>query len=306
MNNAVRKKLVKLIEQYGQDLGNNSRRVEGMLRDFFPQSKREINVLVAASEEKIPRDLLSIKDTHTQIWVKKFIIRLQRNRALSEDAAKWAVESWAVAFGIVLVDANTETSTILSVFQSIRDFLADMVERIGLIAKQKWKSMILGITLMGGVLVCLYVISSLGSNLAGQSEVTATPIIEVEATIPRTLVTISSTPTIESLPSLPKVYEGAFFTNSEDFYGTYDVKLYIQNESEGEIVVGDIPRVDFYSNAITVTLITERRLNFIFENSWGAVIEAKLSHQNDLWIGEWNYLEPSLTANGWLQVSRTE
>ncbi len=101
MNNEVRKKLVNLVATYGSDeISTNIRKTEGLLRDFCGEHKREIAVLISAMKHRIPEEILSAKsNTINQLQFSRFAKRLHDNEGTSEEYAKWAVESWAVALG---------------------------------------------------------------------------------------------------------------------------------------------------------------------------------------------------------------
>ena len=58
MNNLPRKKLSKFIATYGHDLCNDPRRVKALLTDVCGMYKREINILIATQNEKIPAHLM--------------------------------------------------------------------------------------------------------------------------------------------------------------------------------------------------------------------------------------------------------
>ncbi len=102
MNNAARESLRQIITKYGRDLCGDARRCEGLLKDFCGEYRREINVLVSAVEERIPLDLLAAEKTMPrELLLTKLTKRLEDNLGLTAEAANWAVDSWALALGIV-------------------------------------------------------------------------------------------------------------------------------------------------------------------------------------------------------------
>lgn len=104
MNELPRQKLCEIIIQYGQDVYDNPQRCEGLLRDFCPQHRKEIAVLVGALKDGIPSQLRASKNSVPQtILLARFSKRLQDNLGLAEEAAIWAVESWALALGVIAV-----------------------------------------------------------------------------------------------------------------------------------------------------------------------------------------------------------
>jgi uncharacterized RDD family membrane protein YckC len=103
MNNLPRQKLYELIHKYGRSLCDEPTRTKGLLSDFCGQYRKEINVLIIALQEGIPGNLLlssqnSIPQTVTLTRLSK---RLHDNLGLDEEAARWAVESWALALNLV-------------------------------------------------------------------------------------------------------------------------------------------------------------------------------------------------------------
>jgi WD40 repeat protein len=102
MNDLPRRTLSELIARYGPSLSGDPRRTEGLLRDFCGEHKREIFVLVSAAEEQVPADLLALWDSVPhKILLAQLTRRLQDNLALARDAARWGVESWALALGVI-------------------------------------------------------------------------------------------------------------------------------------------------------------------------------------------------------------
>ncbi len=101
MNDLPRKRLAEIVASYGREIGSDARRCRGLLNDLCPNARREINVLVGAIEEQIPSDLLtSSGGAHYEFEASRLSKRLIDHRAIAEEAAKWAVESWAIALGI--------------------------------------------------------------------------------------------------------------------------------------------------------------------------------------------------------------
>jgi hypothetical protein len=102
MNDLPRQKLQEIIVQYGRSLGKDPQRCEGLLRDFCGQHRKEISALVGAVKEGVPTELLSShKSVPSKILLARLTKRLQDNLALAEEAARWAVESWALALGVI-------------------------------------------------------------------------------------------------------------------------------------------------------------------------------------------------------------
>lgn len=102
MNSFPRQMLRRIVVKYGKEIGGDARRCENLLKDLCGSYTREINVLVNAVEEQIPLDLLnSSRSMPLELLLTRLEKRLEQQTALTEDAARWAVESWAFAFDLI-------------------------------------------------------------------------------------------------------------------------------------------------------------------------------------------------------------
>lgn len=105
MNEQPRQKLREIIARYGPSVASDARRCEGLLRDYSGQHRREVSVLVSALEEHVPQDLLvPLAGTPRAVLLKRLARRLSDNRAISEPAARWSVNTWAFALGLIADD----------------------------------------------------------------------------------------------------------------------------------------------------------------------------------------------------------
>ncbi|HWS55297.1 MAG TPA: hypothetical protein VN228_14265, partial [Pyrinomonadaceae bacterium] len=108
MSDVPRQTLRALIARHGPDLCGDARRCEALLRDLCGGHRREINLLVAAQRERVPLDLLAARRSMPRdLLLARLARRLEDHLALTPDAARWAVESWALALGVV-TDAELE------------------------------------------------------------------------------------------------------------------------------------------------------------------------------------------------------
>lgn len=100
MNDIPRYKLRDIVHRYGLSVIDNPRRVRALLMDLCGQYRREIFVLGQAQEEAVPEDLQEVPDSiPLTMLISQLTHRMVENRALSQNAARWAVESWAYALG---------------------------------------------------------------------------------------------------------------------------------------------------------------------------------------------------------------
>jgi parallel beta-helix repeat protein len=110
MNELPRRKLLEIIAKHGGSIIENPRRLEGLLRDYCGEYRREISVLVMAVEEHAVSDLLAASaKLPRKVLLARLARRLCDNLALSEEAALWSIESWALALGVISEAEITQT-----------------------------------------------------------------------------------------------------------------------------------------------------------------------------------------------------
>ncbi len=103
MNDFPRQKLCEIIKKYGHALCDEPRRCEAFLRDELRgEHSREIHLLVFALKERVPADLLNLQNNMTKpLLLARLSKRLYDNLGIAEEFARWAVESWALALGVM-------------------------------------------------------------------------------------------------------------------------------------------------------------------------------------------------------------
>lgn len=106
MNNLPRQKLSEIIRRHGRKIVDAPRRCEGLMRDNFPAHRREIAVLTAALEERIPADLLDSGKSLSPraALLARLAARLHEDVAMEASAARWTVHTWALALGVITSD----------------------------------------------------------------------------------------------------------------------------------------------------------------------------------------------------------
>src|SRR5205823_1629475 len=91
---------------YGRDICNEPKRCKGLLLDHCAGDRREVFVLVSALEEQVVGDLLAgLGSRSWGLVASRLSRRLVEHRAMAEEAALWAVESWALALGVITAAA---------------------------------------------------------------------------------------------------------------------------------------------------------------------------------------------------------
>jgi WD40 repeat protein len=112
MNDLVRQKLCEIVPLHGRPLLTDPRLCESLLKDYCAQYKKEVFVLVCAVREQVAADLLASQDGVPREILRPLLIkRLHQNLALTEEASRWAVDSWAAAIRALLkAESNVPAS----------------------------------------------------------------------------------------------------------------------------------------------------------------------------------------------------
>ncbi|HEY0658681.1 MAG TPA: pectinesterase family protein [Pyrinomonadaceae bacterium] len=122
MNELPRRKLLEIVAKHGRVIIENPRRCENLLRDYCGGFRREISVLTMALEEHAVADMLAASALPRRVILARLSQRLCDNLALSETAARWSIESWALALGVIseaeLSSNDTESSAKQSAIES--------------------------------------------------------------------------------------------------------------------------------------------------------------------------------------------
>ena len=107
LDNTAREKLTYVIEQYGRLICEDPRRCEALLKDLCNGShKLEINLILIAQREGTASELLSLSQTiPAEMQYARLSHKLVNEHAITEDAARWAVMSWAAALGVKIPEA---------------------------------------------------------------------------------------------------------------------------------------------------------------------------------------------------------
>ena len=137
MDDFPRQKLREIIALYGRTIIEDRRRLEALLADLCGEHKREINVLIGALKERVPDDLLNAS---AQVPLPVLLIqlsrRLQDNLGLTDEAARWAIESWAIALGVALPIQSGPVPTVsitrVEFMEQVRKYVRPVVEQVRL------------------------------------------------------------------------------------------------------------------------------------------------------------------------------
>jgi len=109
MNDLPRHTLTRIIARYGREICAAPKRVEALLRDLCGAHRREINIIAGALEERVAADLIAAgKSGPRDVLLARLAARLRDNLAYTPEAARWGVETWAVALGVLSEAEITE------------------------------------------------------------------------------------------------------------------------------------------------------------------------------------------------------
>jgi hypothetical protein len=101
MDDRARAGLLALVQRYGADILADPERCEALVADYCFRGLYggEYFVLASALREGIPASLLAPPPIPRNLVILNLAKRLQDHRKTDEEAALWAVESWAAALG---------------------------------------------------------------------------------------------------------------------------------------------------------------------------------------------------------------
>jgi len=107
MNNIPRQTLYQLIQKEGITRYSEAKKCKAVLSDLCGEYPREISALVVALEEQIIDELQkNAQFIPLELLLKQLAKRIQNQRAITEEASIWAVESWAFVLGIYSPDLS--------------------------------------------------------------------------------------------------------------------------------------------------------------------------------------------------------
>ena len=101
--NDVRSTLRRIVSEQGVAVCNEPSRVQAYLRDLCPDQKREVFAVVAAMKEGLVSDLNNFAPSQgaMESVFARLTAKLFDNTGIIPQTARWAVESWALALGII-------------------------------------------------------------------------------------------------------------------------------------------------------------------------------------------------------------
>jgi len=99
---SIRETLCLLLKQYGTELCFSAAKCKMLIMDNCHEQEREINLLITAIELEITSEMLRLKKTMpVTVLLQKLIRWLAHETTVSDEDCRWAVDSWAMALGII-------------------------------------------------------------------------------------------------------------------------------------------------------------------------------------------------------------
>src|SRR5476651_1773945 len=111
MSTTPRDVLIEIVAKYGEPLLASPQRTEGLLKDYCGEFRREIFVLVSCLRVGVVDQVRRQGGPSIKLVCARLALKLEQNLAISSDIAKWAVESWAIALGLLQSENATSTSS---------------------------------------------------------------------------------------------------------------------------------------------------------------------------------------------------
>lgn len=99
---SFRLKLVDVIQQHISDIADQ-RRIQAVLRDFFPDKKKDVNILSLLLQMNILEKIKS-QPNIDGFFVSKFVSMLENDYAIGSEAARYAVHTWCLCYGKYILD----------------------------------------------------------------------------------------------------------------------------------------------------------------------------------------------------------
>lgn len=105
-DDSARAALVQIIRDYGCLLGEDPRRCEALLRDFCPNARTEVHLLVVAARAGVPKQLMaSSAESSRDLLAARLARTLEEDYAVTPEAARWTIDVWAQALVVAVVVA---------------------------------------------------------------------------------------------------------------------------------------------------------------------------------------------------------
>ena len=116
MDGFVRQKLYEIIEIYGKSIYYEDKKLEGLLKDFCGEYKKEINLIMLAVRSKIALEMLDFNSNgHIEIILPQLTKRLADDYSINQNSAKWVIDSVSISLKLIKMDDLKINESIKSV-----------------------------------------------------------------------------------------------------------------------------------------------------------------------------------------------
>jgi hypothetical protein len=187
VNTLAREKLCEAVALYGQDLCDEPQRCEAVLNDLCRGNRREVGLLVAIAKEGLASDLrISSVGVPHNLLLGKHVKNLQ-NLFFTEEAARWGIESWALALGLISNDDLSE-STLRATTVSVTPIVSEApVEAVVSKPVQKRKAFPTGYYWAALIILVALIISVVSLVLKYQADKRASEALAAKAAAEQTI-----------------------------------------------------------------------------------------------------------------------
>jgi len=106
----TRNNLIEIISKYSQIILEDPKKLKNLLLDLNRGvEKKEVNIICSSLDEMIPFDLLKSKDyLPYDIMAEQSMRRLQNSYGVTEDLARWTVDTWAISLHVITEKSNIQ------------------------------------------------------------------------------------------------------------------------------------------------------------------------------------------------------
>lgn len=103
---SFRLKLVDVIQSYIPDM-TNQRKIQSVLKDCFPDKKKEVNLLVLLLQTDI-MEKIKLQQVIDALFVNKYVSIMENDYGIGVDNARYAVHTWCLCYGKYVLDKSCE------------------------------------------------------------------------------------------------------------------------------------------------------------------------------------------------------
>lgn len=102
MSDEARSTLKQLVDKHGPRLAGEPGRLKGFFGDYCPKQYMQSSLLVTVAEQGMTKELAGARAHSLAGMIPGMVDSLHNSRGMKRQDAQWAVESWALAFGLSL------------------------------------------------------------------------------------------------------------------------------------------------------------------------------------------------------------